>query len=167
MILIFLLCTLLRSYDAYLLPGMGCAFILPVSSGSGGEAYPPDLNELQNVVFEQRLPINDSSFITLELHLNELESLINCLPKEELYPIIQKNSIQQPLIEFTAEQQEELRRIAMDHFIIKNEIIMKMKSLYPDDDWELTRVMRDKFFCGRTPEPWSGVLLKAAPKNSF
>lgn len=71
---------------------------------------------------------------------------------------MKNNSIQQPLIEFTAEQQEELRRIAIDHFLIKNEIIMKMKSLYPDDDWEFTRVMRDPFFCGR---------LKAAPKNAF
>nr|GEW36779.1 hypothetical protein [Tanacetum cinerariifolium] len=39
--------------------------------------------------------------------------------------------------------------LAINHFAFKNEIIAQMKYLYPEDKWEFTKVIREKFFQGR------------------
>lgn len=78
-----------------------------------------------------------------------MASLIKQLPKKELKDVIGFDSIRKPLNEFNAEQQAQLRDLAINHFAVKNEIIAKMKSLYPEDEWEFTKVVREKFFQGR------------------
>lgn len=65
--------------------------------------------------------------------------------------------MRKPLNEFNAEQQAQLRDIAINHFSLKNEIIAKMKSLYPNDEWELTKVIREKFFQGRQKDRESSL----------
>lgn len=86
-----------------------------------------------------------------------MASLINRLPKEELKDVIGEDSIRKPLNEFNAEQQAQLRDIAINHFSLKNEIIAKIKSLYPNDEWEFTKVIRDKFFQGRQKDRESSL----------
>lgn len=122
-----------------------------------GEASLPNLNELPDILYEQRVLIQDSDFFNVELEQNEMASLINRLPKEELYDVIREDSIRKPLNEFNAEQQARLRDIAINHFSLKNEIIEKMKSLYPNDEWDLTKVIREKFFCGRQKDRESSL----------
>jgi hypothetical protein len=122
-----------------------------------GEASLPSLNELPNILYEQRILIPDNNFINVELEQNEMASLINRLPKEELKDVIREDSIRKPLNEFNAEQQARLRDMAINHFSVKNEIIAKMKSLYPNDEWELTKVIREKFFQGRQKDRESSL----------
>lgn len=69
-----------------------------------GEA---SLNELPTIVYEQRIRIPDNNFFNVELEQNEMASLINRLPKEELLDIIREDSVRKPINEFNAEQQEE------------------------------------------------------------
>jgi hypothetical protein len=114
-----------------------------------GEASLPSLNDLPTVVYEQGIQIPDKNLITVELKQNEMASLINKLPKEELKEVIQEDSIRKPLNAFTAEQQALLRDLAINHFSLKNRIIAKMKDLYPGDAWEFTQIIREKFFQGR------------------
>ena len=113
------------------------------------EASLPSLNDLPTVVYEQGIQIPDKNLITVELKQNELASLIKKLPKEELKDVIQEDSIRKPLNAFTAEQQALLRDLAINHFSLKKKIIAKMKDLYPDDAWEFTQIIREKFFQGR------------------
>lgn len=117
----------------------------------------PNLNELPKIVYEQRIQIPNNKFINVELQDNEMASLINRLPKAELQDVIRADSILKPLKEFNAEQQAQLRDIAIRHFEFKNEIIAKMKSLYPNDEWELTKVIREKFFQGRQKDRESSL----------
>nr|QKI32006.1 hypothetical protein [Ombrophytum subterraneum] len=109
----------------------------------------PDFNQQPDILYEQRIIIPDNHFINVELEQNEMASLINRLPKEELKNIIGEDSIRKPLNEFNAEQQARLRDIAINHFSVKNEIIAKMKSLYPNDEWDFSKLIRDTFFSGR------------------
>lgn len=108
-------------------------------------------------MYEQQILIPDNKFISVELCHNEMASLINRLPKEELKDVIRENSIRKPLNEFSAEQQAQLIDLAIKHFSIKNEIIAKMKYLYPDHEWELTKVIRHKFFQGRQKDRESSL----------
>lgn len=118
-----------------------------------GEASLPSLNELPTILYEQRI----NNLINVELERNEMASLINRLPKEELKDVIREYSIRKPLNEFNAEQQAQLRDLAINHFSLKNEIIAKMKSLYPNDEWEFTKVIREKFFQGRQKDRESSL----------
>lgn len=92
-----------------------------------GEASLPSLNELPNILYEQRILIPDNNFINVELEQNEMASLINRLPKEELKDVIREDSIRKPLNEFNAEQQARLRDIAINHFSLKNEISLSQR----------------------------------------
>lgn len=71
---------------------------------------------LPTILYEQRILIPDNNFINVELERNEMASLINRLPKEELKDVIGEDSIRKPLNEFNAEQQAQLRDIAINHF---------------------------------------------------
>ena len=114
-----------------------------------GKASLPSLNELPPILYEQQIQIPGGNLINVELEKNEMASLIKQLPKKELKDVIGKDSILKPINEFNAEQQEQLRDLAINHFSVKNAIIAKMKSLYPEDEWEFTTVVREKFFQGR------------------
>lgn len=114
-----------------------------------GKASLPSLNELPPILYEQQIQIPGRNLINVELEKNEMASLIMQLPKKELKDVIGFDSIRKPLNEFNAEQQAQLRDLAIHHFAVKNEIIAKMKSLYPEDEWEFTKRVREKFFQGR------------------
>ena len=122
-----------------------------------GEASLPSLNDLPAVVYEQGIQIPEKNLITVELKQNEMASLINKLPKEELKDVIHEDSIRKPLNAFTAEQQALLRDLAINHFSLKNKIIARMKDLYPGDAWEFTQIIREKFFEGRQKDRESSL----------
>lgn len=79
----------------------------------------------------------------------ELQKLIELLPKKELNEIIGESSISRPIEEYSAEYRASLREQAMQHYVIKNEIIQEMASLYPEKGWELSKLIREKFFLSR------------------
>ena len=114
-----------------------------------GKASLPSLNELPPILYEQQIQIPGRNLINVELEKNEMASIITQLPKNELKGVLGEDSIRKPLHEFNAEQQAQLRDLAINHFEVKNEIIAKMKSLYPEDEWEFTKLVREKFFQGR------------------
>ncbi|CAL0314990.1 unnamed protein product [Lupinus luteus] len=39
--------------------------------------------------------------------------------------------------------------LAISHFCKKNRIIAELKALYPEDEWDFSPLIRDKFFGGR------------------
>lgn len=86
-----------------------------------------------------------------------MASLINRLPKEELKDVIREDSVRKPLNEFNAEQQAQLMDLAINHFSLKNEIIAKMQLLYPKDEWQFTKVIREAFFQGRQKDRESSL----------
>ncbi|GJZ96508.1 hypothetical protein Tco_0668842 [Tanacetum coccineum] len=114
-----------------------------------GKASLPSLNELPPILYEQQIQIPGRNLINVELEKNEMASIINQLPKNELQGVLGEDSIRKPLNEFNAEQQGQLKDLAINHFAVKNEIIAQMKYLYPGDEWEFTKVIREKFFQGR------------------
>nr|GEY36689.1 ribonuclease H-like domain-containing protein [Tanacetum cinerariifolium] len=112
----------------------------PLSMDSAKCAHKPEDLEIQ---------IPGRNLINVELEKNEMASIINQLPKNELQGVLGEESIRKPLNEFNAEQQGQLKDLAINHFAVKNEIIAQMKYLYPGDEWEFTKVIREKFFQGR------------------
>ncbi|GJV67740.1 hypothetical protein Tco_1483249 [Tanacetum coccineum] len=88
------------------------------------------------------------NLINVELKKNEMASIINQIPKNKLQGILGEDVIRKPLNEFNAEQQGQLKDLAINHFAVKNEIIAQMKYLYPGDEWEFTKVIQEKFFQG-------------------
>lgn len=122
-----------------------------------GEASLPNLNGLPNILYEEWIEIRDNDFLKVELEQNEMSSLINRLPKEELKDVIGEDSIRKPLEQFNAEQQARLIDLAINHFSLKNEIIAKMQLLYPENKWQLTKVVRETFFQGRQKDRESSL----------
>ncbi|GFS28291.1 hypothetical protein Acr_00g0001050 [Actinidia rufa] len=79
----------------------------------------------------------------------ELDSIVERLPKRELDSIVERASIPHPRGEFSAEQQAALNDRAMAHFYHKVKIIELMQSIYPEDEWENSRSIRERIFVGR------------------
>nr|GEX99261.1 hypothetical protein, mitochondrial [Tanacetum cinerariifolium] len=109
----------------------------------------PSLHSAFRRLWRTKIQIPGRNLINVELEKNEMASIINQLPKNELQGIHREDSIRKPLNEFNAEQQGQLKDLAINHFAVKNEIIAQMKYLYPGDEWEFTKVIREKFFQGR------------------
>lgn len=79
----------------------------------------------------------------------ELDSIIQRLPRRELNSIVERASIPHPRGEFSAKQQAALNDRAMAHFSHKVRIIELMQSIYPEDQWENSRSIRERIFVGR------------------
>lgn len=93
------------------------------AAGNGNEAGPIsmdgetiDLNKTPKIFDEQVIILNDQVVTTIQLNQEELTHIMSSLPKEELKQIIGDNSIRQPIENFSPQQQEELRELAISHF---------------------------------------------------
>ncbi len=94
-----------------------------------------------------------------------MQEIRNSLPKEELISIINVDSISHPIAEFPAQKKELLIKLAKKHLELKNKIIAEIQSLYPEDEWDFLKPIRDQFFGGREKD--REKTCKALSKGNF
>ncbi|GJZ25519.1 hypothetical protein Tco_0569772 [Tanacetum coccineum] len=124
----------------------------PLRKGATGKmlrmAVSMGITGLSMNLLQMHIQIPGKNLINVELKKNEMASIINQIPKNKLQGVLGEDAIRKPLKEFNAEQQGQLKDLAINHFAVKNEIISQMKYLYPGDEWEFTKVIQEKFFQG-------------------